>query len=100
MTPNRNAWSRIHVEREAENKKQMERWIFWFYDDRRTLYLDLYDQFRRVTPKHVYHLMEHYERIGRNSTIEERQVPMPADVTKEALDKFIAGISVKKWSQL
>lgn len=89
----------IHIVRNHGELNQ-EQWRFYYYDSRRTLYLDWYGIATRKTKRHKFQIESSYSRLdNRGHSIQEAQVPIPDDVRAEAIQEFIQGIQVKTWSE-
>jgi hypothetical protein len=73
---------------------ERERWTFWFYDDRRTLYVSEYERSKRPTKRHGWSHSEWYSHINRRDS-SVKVPPLPDDVRDEALAQFISQLKVE-----
>lgn len=90
-----------HVTVERLDKTGLIKWEWRFWYDRHALWLDFYATLERPTKRHGFKVTECFSRLGRgyDRQISEDTVTLPADVIKEAVDKFTTGITVKRWSE-
>lgn len=89
----------IHVTRQDSPTSQQE-WRFYFLDRDATLYLDTYILSERPTTRHKFKWAKYYNRTdGRSNTIKLPDVPLPDDVSAEAMRKLVEMVSVKKWPE-
>lgn len=68
---------------------------------RETLFLNGYQLLKREsTRKRKYIAVKKYDRLqGRNSNIEESEVPFTNEIKKEALERYFETIDVRRWSE-
>lgn len=93
----------IHIDviRESDDKMRRQVWRFWYFDNRHALVLDTYSMQSRDSLRKKFKVDSIYNRIDRrDSTINEGAVDMPADVVKEALDKFVTALRIARWSEV
>lgn len=77
----------------------IERWEFSFIG--LNLYLNTYSLEKKESKKHrTYKAIKKYDRLWRrDNTITEEEVPFTDEIKQEALNKFMLGIKVLKWSE-
>jgi hypothetical protein len=75
----------------------IEEWIFSFING--NIILNSYQlKQRQDKAQRKYRTIKNFNRFfGRDSNIEELNVPFPDDVKKEALEQFVSDIKVLKW---
>lgn len=75
--------------------------VYRFWENGTTLILDSYHLLTRESKrKQKWEFKKVYERLsGRNSTINENNVPLTTEVRDLALDEYIKTLSVKTWSE-
>ena len=90
----------ITIRIKAEENTHTEEWSFSLLDY--TLVLDRYAFIertpgikRRGTPTKIYD-----RSYGRLNTIQEVDVPLPEHIKKQAMDKLMESITIKKWNEI
>ncbi len=83
----------VEVTRTVDNSQQI--WRFWFNDRNCRLQLNSYLQCSRATTRHKWRVDAAWRWTDkRAATIATADVPLPMDVTDEAMRQFVAGITV------
>lgn len=82
-------------------KDELTKEVWDFTLIRETLFLNGYQlQKRESTRKRKYNAIKKYDRLqGRNSNIEESEVPFTDEIKKEALHKYFETIDCRRWSE-
>lgn len=89
---------RVTIERLSKDKLTKWMWEFWY--DKKTLWLDYYAELQRPTRRHGFSESQRYSRLNKRfSTINESDVVLPADLKGEAIKKLCEGITIKRWSE-
>ncbi len=79
------------------SKIEREVWRFWY--NRKTLWLDYYALEKRETPRHGWKINAYYSRLNDRwfKKIPIQEVPLTEDIKNEVLSKFMKEIKVKIW---
>ena len=71
---------------------------YWFYLDRKELYLDMYFLSKRKKKRHVFLVQKTYKRIDqRNSTMKFSDVPLDARIGLAAVKLFTPNFCFSEW---
>lgn len=79
-----------------------EEYGFYLFDDKLTLYLDVYRIWKKETPKHKFRIIKQYCRLDHRSSwrpdnVELKDIHLTEDIKTEALDKLRSMIKVDTW---
>lgn len=93
----------ITFERKMDEFTKVE-YGFYLYDDRQTLYLDVYRVWKKESHKHKFRIIKQYCRLRldhrsswRPDNVELKDIQLTDDIKNEALDKLRSMIKVDKW---
>lgn len=93
---------RIEIDKEIDELNK-EQFVFWFNEDRETIWLDGYYIMQRKTKRSKYRVLEKYDRLrDRESTIAMNDVPLTDEIKQRIKDetiKIISRFEVKFWSR-
>lgn len=80
---------------QAKNELTTEEWVFRLNEA--TLVLHRYTLQTKESKRHKFRIVElHNRTYSPHNTLEIKDVPLPEEVKKRALDEFVARISVVK----
>jgi hypothetical protein len=88
---------------EEQSPLRRTHWVFWFGERYHALVLDGYAIEERSSPRHKFKVVAYYERIhGSHShpSIREEDVPLTTEIIVRAIDRFMDGLRVVKWSEI
>ncbi len=79
-----------------------EEYGFYLFDDRQTLYLDVYRVWKKETIKHKFKIIKQYCRLDHRSSwrpdnVKVEDIRLTDDIKNEALDKLRSMVKVDTW---
>jgi len=83
---------------ESPDKLRKVTWKFWFYRNR--LVVDSYTVDERSSRRHTYKWAAGYERLRKDGSIKEAELPLTDEIRERAIREFMSRITVVRWSEV